>query len=204
MAGTRVKTFLGQPLGRALPIQLTPDLLQELGDVLVKRLSKESRRYFAKRGWTGKDPAGGPPIWESFSANVRGKSTLEIDSSFYGLHELVTGDIPEREMTWLTQEAKNRHPEQFPLTEKEKRLGMKVAGKPSRGTRLPLVVPLSVGGGTVVFRVAPLTFADAWIHPGIAKFTFFEVSVKRWRKDLEPIVRKAIQRTLTAASKGRP
>ena len=144
--------------------------------------------YFGKRGWSGKDPKGGPPIWKSFSCRIVGKSSLVIDSSFYGMKELASGDIPQRKMTWLTQEAKDKRPSQFELTDAERNLGMKKTGRVSRGQRLPLVIPLETGDGKVELRRAPLTIGEAWVHPGIAKFTFFETALRKWKQECTRIV----------------
>jgi len=179
---------------------MTPQLLARVGKCMVDALSKEAKEYFAKRGWSGQDPKGGPPIWESFSYHIRGNSTLEITSSFYGMGELARGDIPERKMTWLTQEAKDRQPSKYKLTEQEKRLGMKKTGRISKGTRLPLVVPLEVDGGAIEFRRAPLKIGDAWVHPGIAKFTFFETAVRKWRVQCAQLL---VEEFVKAATKGR-
>lgn len=187
----RIRAILGGPLAKMTELPVTPQLLSKVGQCMVEVLAKESKKYFAKRGWSGKDPMGGPPIWDSYSFRLRGKSTLEITSSFYGMGELATGDIPERKMTWLTQEAKDRRPGDYKLTERERRLGMKKTGK-----RLPLVVPIETGGGTVELRTAPLKIGDAWVHPGIAKFTFFETAVRKWRIRCGKLIADAFVRAM--------
>ena len=154
-------------------------MLTKIGKWLVKIFVEEARKDFGKRGWSHKDPMGGPPIERSFKFRIRGASTLEITSSFYGMEELATGDIPERRMVWLTQEAKEKSPSRFELTDAERKLRMKKTGRISKGGRLPLVVPLQDKNGTVIFRMAPLTFTDAWVHPGIAKFTFMQRAIRR-------------------------
>ena len=209
----------GGPFAKLIPAANSPQLLAKLGNAIVQALSRESKLYFAKRRWSGLDPMGGPPIWESFTFRIRGKSTVEVSSSFYGMAELASGDIPERKMTWLTQEAKNRHPENYELTDTEKKRGVKktwklspkalgkdelpaaptppippslkpdsgMLGKPKKkrikGNRMPLVVPVRESGGNIVLRMAPLKTSDAWIHPGIAKFTFFEVAIRKARQE---------------------
>lgn len=177
----RMRAILGGPLARMTELPLSQKLLARVGQCMIDALAQESKEYFTKRGWSGKDPMGGPPIWESFSFRIRGKSTLEITSSFYGMNELASGDIPDRKMTWLTQEAKDRQPTKFKLTEGEKKLGMKQTGRVSQGKRLPLIIPIENEGGQVELRRAPLQIGDAWVHPGIAKFTFFETAVRKWR-----------------------
>jgi len=167
-----------------------------MGQCLVDALSKESREYFGKRGWSGQDPGGGPPIWDSFFYQIRGKSTLEISSSFYGMNELARGDVPARDMVWLTQEAKEKNPARYALTKREKSLGMRKTGKMSKRERLPLVIPLEVNG-QVEFRKAPLTIGDAWVHPGIAKFTFFEAAVRKGRQQMAQIIMAEVVRVIS-------
>ena len=171
----------GKPWSKLSGIELSNESLVFLRDFLVQTLADEARKDFAKRGWSGDDPTKGPPIWDSFSYNISGKS-LEILSSFYGMAEMASGDIPERKMVWLSQEAKDLHPRDYKLSKTEKRFRMKASGKVSQGKRMPLVVPLKQKSGTVVFRMAPLKMADAWVHPGIARFTFIQRAIKKGRK----------------------
>jgi len=162
-------------------------MMNALGKCMVDTLSRESKKYFSKRGWNGHDPMGGPDIWDSFSFKIMGKD-IEIRSSFYGMKELAHGNIPSRRMTWLTQSRKTMKPADFPLTPREKKLGMNRASR----KRMPLIVPIQVGGN-VEFRTAPLKVADAWIHPGIAKFTFFETAIRNGRKACVNLVKGMIQ-----------
>ena len=137
---------------------------------------------------------------KSFSFSVKGQN-LEFYSSFYGMKELAKGDIPSRKMTWLTQEAKDKKPGNYELTKRERKLGMKKYGTPGEGTRLPLIIPLENAGGTIIFRVAPLKFADAWVHPGIAKFTFFRRAIEKGRKASAQIIAEEVVKML---AKGDP
>jgi hypothetical protein len=160
------KLYGGARLKR-MQVDLTPEHMRALGETMVRLLSQESKKDFAKRGWSGEAYDGSPAIWESFSYEVKGR-TLVISSTYPHLNMLVEG-VPEHDMPWLTQEAKKKNPLRYPLTEGERRRGMR-----QTGTRMPLVVPLRTAGGTVVFRAAPLKLQDAWVHPGIARFTFVE------------------------------
>jgi hypothetical protein len=196
----KIRNVLGGPLAKLMGIPITRELLGAMGQSLVQILAAESKTYFAKRGWDGHDPMGGEPIWRSFTWKIRGKSTLEISSTFYGMSELANGDIPSRRMTWLTQQAKDQHPENYELSPKEKRLKMKKAGRVLKGERLPLIVPIQTQGGSVEFRTAPLTIGDAWIHPGIARFTFYDTAVRKWRQQCADIVAKAVAEAISEAS----
>lgn len=169
-------------MSRRNQIPIDPDVLREVGEILVKQLGIEAKKDFAKRGWSGQAKDGSAPVWDSFSFRTKGDYTIEILSSFPDLAKLTGEDLPEHRMEWLTQEAKDRHPARYPLTETEKKLGMKRTGKVSKGDRMPLVVPLKAEGGQVIFRLAPLTFADAWVHPGIARFGFIPRAIRKGKK----------------------
>jgi len=181
----RVRGTLGGVVAKKLEIPVTPDLLRRLGECLVDTFSKEAEKDFAKRGWSGRAQDGTADIGESFSYRIRGGRTVEVVSTFPYLAEMVTQDSPPHKMTWLTQEAKKKHSSEFPLTPREMKLGMKTSGK-----RLPLVVPLKTESGTIIFRMAPLTFADAWVHPGIARFTFVQRAAKKGREGCIAIIKQ--------------
>jgi len=181
----RIRGVYGKPWADKFEIKVTPATLKKIGAAIVKRLSEEAKKDFAKRGWTGKDPMGGPDIGDSFSFRV-GASSVEITSTFYGMRELTTGDIPARRMVWLTQSKQNR---------------LKVAkgpgGKPVyRQGKMPLVIPIKEKSGEVVFRTAPLTVGDAWIHPGIAKYTFVQRAIKMAHEDTKRILAGVIRDAL--------
>lgn len=175
---------------------MTPDLLHRLGKCMVDSFIKESKKDFAKRGWSGEAPDGSPPIWESFSYKIRGERTIEVLSTFPYLEQMVQEDTAPYKMTWLTQEEKEKNPAKFPLTPMERRLKMKQGGRVSKGDRLPLVVPLKGEGGTIIFRTAPLTFQDAWVHPGIARFTFVQRAARQGRERCIEIIKKEVLSTV--------
>jgi len=168
-------------------MKVTDRMLRRVGETIVKILEQESKKDFAKRGWSGKDPMGGPDIWDSFSFRVR-NSSVEIISSFYGMKELAMGNIPERRMTWLTQQGQKRLRGTSPTTG--------VRRPVYRKGKKPLVVPIEAKTGEVIFRVAPLKIGDAWVHPGIAKFTFFERSLRMAREACKVVLAEEIRREL--------
>ena len=178
----KIRGTYGKPWSQMGKFDLTPETLKAIGECMVNSFKKEALKDFAKRGWSVRDPMGGPDIGDSFSYRVKGKSTVEILSSFYGIAELTRGDIPSRRMTWLTQEAKDKTPHKYKRTPGEQRRQMSMSGRVSKGTRLPLVVPIKSSSGEVIFRTAPLKIKDAWIHPGIAKFNFARRAVEKGRK----------------------
>jgi len=180
-----LRTVYGKPWANNLGIKVTPTMLNKIGQAIVRRLSEESKKDFAKRGWTGKDPMKGPDIWDSFSFKIQ-KSSVVISSTFYGMRELTTGDIPSRRMVWLTQKAQGRL--------------VKASGKPryrKRGNKRPLVIPIKEKSGEIVFRTAPMTIGDAWIHPGIAKFTFVQRAINKAREDSRAIIIEEVKKILT-------
>jgi len=222
VAEVRVRGVYGKPWSEMANIEVSNEVLGKLAECLIKTIAKEAKKDFAKRGWTGDAPhskvsyPGGPPtkkgpkLWDSFSYNIRGKSTLEIESTFWGLKELMEG-VPSRKMTWLTQEHKKRFDGNFHLTPAEKSLGMRrrkrsrgaraKGGSIELGRRLPLVVPLTTKAGTVILRMAPLKTQDAWVHPGIAKFTFMERAIRKGRVLCAKIL---VEEAVTQLSQGDP
>jgi len=186
----KVRGSYGGPWAKKLDLPVTPEMLREIGKCLVEHFAREALKDFAKRGWSVRDPKGGPDIGDSFSYQIRGMSTVEITSTFYGMDVLGSQDVPERRMTWLTQEGKDAAPQNYKRTNGERNARAK-SGTISRGGRLPLVVPIKTDNGKVIFRTAPLKLNEAWVHPGIAKFTFVQRAMDKGRKScLEIVVRR--------------
>jgi len=185
-----------KPWSKMAKLDLTKEQMSDLGTCMVEIFAREAKKDFVKRGWSMRDPMGGPPIGESFGFRLPSKNVLAITSSFYGIPELSKDGIPSRRMTWLTQEAKDKNPSRYKLTEGEKKRGMRRVGKVSKGERLSLIVPIQESSGNIVFRMAPLKLANAWVHPGIAKFTFVQRAMKKSReeckKQLMQMAKKAI------------
>lgn len=198
--GIKVRSVYGGSALEKAEVPISRQALEAMARCTIKVIIEEGKRDFAKRGWKLGDPEGGPDFHKSFSFEVEGQKTIVIKSSYYGMRELTTGDIPDRKMTWMTQEHKERHPEQFELTEGERKRGMRKSGKVSKGERLPLVVPLKQKDGNVVLRFAPLKMQDAWVHPGIAKFTFMNRAIRKARKECAGIVGEEIRKFLSGES----
>lgn len=180
-----IHTIRGKQWALIAGVELTTKTLQSMGRCMVATLKRESSKYMTRIGWSGEDPMGGPPLWDSFSFRLDGMD-VQIRSSFYGMKELAHGSIKPRRMIWLTQEYKDRNPTKFqrtPFDKKHQKSG------PDRG---PLIVPIKING-MVEFRMAPLKLSDAWVHPGIAKFTFFETAIRKGRKACIDIVKAKIK-----------
>lgn len=192
----RVRGILGGKMAKKIDVPVTPELLERIGKCMVDIFVKEAKKDFAKRGWSGEASDGSAPIWDSFSYKIRGQKTVEIVSTFPYIEEMTTKDTPRHRMTWLTQEAKETTPSKYPITPREGRLGMQRGGRISKGERLPLVVPLKSVGGTVIFRTAPLRTQDAWIHPGIARFTFVERAARAGKKRCIEIMKEEAVKAL--------
>ena len=195
----RVRAIYRGPLASKAAIELPQNVLKDLGKCIVKAVIDEAKKDFAKRGWSLNAPDGKHPLHKSFQVRVRGDSTIEILSSFPMLQRLVDGEAPHP-MTWMTQEAKDRNPTAYELSPREKELGMKKTGKVSKGGRLPLIVPLTDAGGTVVFRVAPLKIGDAWVHPGVAKFTFLQRGIEKGKKLCVERIKEELVRQLVGGT----
>jgi len=194
----RIRGVYGTPWSKlAKGIPITRKILNKLGECLVEAIASEAKKDFAKRGWSGKDPMDGPPIWDSFSFNIRGKSTVEVLSSFWGIDEMLEPEgIPSRRMSWLSQQKKDSSPAQYKLTKAEKKSRMKKGGRLSKGQRRPLVVPIKTKAGTVLFRTATFNFGNAWVHPGIARFNFVERGIKKGRQYCADILGEEVLRQL--------
>lgn len=179
--GLRVKGMYGGARLEHIQVEVTQEHLQQFGDCFIKLLAKEAKVDFAKRGWSGRAYDGTADIWDSFSYRIVGERTIEVISTFPRIEMLTAEGLPEHNMTWLTQEAKDKHPMNYHLTEGERERKMRRNGRISNGKRLPLVVPIQ-SGGTVIFRTAPLKLQDAWVHPGIARFTFIQRALRKANK----------------------
>lgn len=185
--GLRVKKSYGKPWSKVVGRPLEPSDLNQIGKVLVKTFQEEAKKEFNRRGWSlrapskadptgwGSDqgPQGGPPLQDSFSFRiVRGQ--VEILSTYYGLPDLLKG-IPSRPLRELTQEAAYQR-------------------DPAR-TR-PLVVPIQARNGTVLFRVAPERMGEAWVHPGVKRFTFGDKAVRKAQDEILRVMQAHLKRNL--------
>lgn len=193
----RTRALYGGPLAKLADAMASKELLEKMAQCIIDTIVVEAKKDFAKRGWKLDDPKGGPPLDESFSFTILGQRTIEIRSSYFGMTEMTKGDIPSRRMTWLTQQSKEKFPSKYPLTESEKQLGMKRAGRISKKERKLLVVPLQADDGTVIFRMAPLKMRDAWVHPGIAKFTFLERGIRKGRAACAKVIKQHLKEAMS-------
>lgn len=163
--------------------KLKKKMLQMLGRKLVKMVIYEGRKDLAR---AGKSPRGQPVkngggLGEEFFNSVKyrivGQSTIEVYSNWKWLEMLLQG-LPKHKMTTLVA---SRNPKLW---------------KTTKNGKVRKTLPLSDGKGGVVFRVAPLELEDAWIHPGIAKHTFWERGVRKWKREAPKEISKFIARNM--------
>lgn len=106
-----VRRIYGKPWSQmAGDMPVTREVLNRLGQALVEAVVKEARKDLAKQGNRpvprGNGPVGLPTsdsFFESFSHQIRGKSTIEIVSTWPWVDVHLEGRPPQR-MEWLTQE----------------------------------------------------------------------------------------------------
>lgn len=144
------------------PITLTRDVLERLGQTMVDAIVEEAKKDLAKQGRSARgEPEGLPEsktFFESFSYQIRGERTIEVTSSWPWIQQLVDGR-QEFKMWWLTNAQR-------------------------RGKAVPLVQR----DGTVLFRMAPLSLNDAWIHPGFARHTFLARGIRKGQNQMLQII----------------
>lgn len=177
---TRIRGVYGKPWSKRAGerIQLTREDLHLLGKTMVDCIVYEAKKDLAKQGKSPTprgEPAGLPTsdsFFESFGYRIKGRSTVEITSSWPWIEEHIEGK-ESFVMKWLTRQ-NNVHK-----------------------------VPIVQSDGTVIVRTAPLTTANAWIHPGFARHTFLERGVRAGKKKAAEIVAKrAIEDIFTKGSPG--
>jgi len=196
----RIRATYGKTWAKTGKIEIDESVLNLIGEILVETVRIEAKNEFVKRGWSMDDPMDGPPIGDSFRYEILGERTVVLKSSFYGLAELTSKEgIPERKMTWLTQQGAKRN-----VKTREQRLreanmpGLKTKFKSTSPSSSPLVVPITTDTGEVIFRMAPLRMSDAWIHPGIARFNFMERALKKARVKVESLMSEYCGNVLSA------
>lgn len=141
-------------------VKLDRKMLDRLGKALVDSVVLEAKKDFAKQGRKPGQPEGIPDSKDFFSSfSYRIVGEKTV--------ELVS-DWP-----WAEQIIEGRDP--YPMTWLTQQAG---AG------RVPLMQP----DGTVMFRMAPLSTKDAWIHPGFARHTFLERGIRKGRDAMAKII----------------
>lgn len=175
----RLRGVYGKPLlKRDAPnvIQMPPEMLRKAAEIILDSVKKEIMKDMAKTaGLRGR----GKPVplpdsrkfVDSFSYKIQNRQ-IEIMS-----------DWPTAEQH-IAKPGKSGPSKPYP---------MKWLVQPKVKT-----VPLVTQEGTVILRSAPLTTADAWIHPGFLRYTFIERGVKKGRvRVMEELAEEIVQLALT-------
>lgn len=150
-------------------------LLQKLGRELVKSIKFEGRKDMAMaNNLRGKAVPNGGGLGNSFFNTVKykiiGNSTIEIVSDWEWL-ELVLNGMPKTKMVKLVAQ---RNPNLWRRT--------------STGKLVRKAIPIKGKNGTINFRLPPLTIDKVWIHPGVARHTFWQKGIDKWRAKAPKIV----------------
>lgn len=152
----RIRGVYGGTLSRRVSIELDKDMLETIGEEMVKHIQKEARKDYKNLGRTPRgEPMGLPntdDFFESFQWKVLGDRTVIVTSTWPWIERHVEGRDPYP-MPWLTREK-----------------GMEY-------------VPLRQPDGSVVVVRAPATREEAWIHPGVEKLNFLERGVRKGRRE---------------------
>jgi hypothetical protein len=172
---TPIHKSYGKPWSKLLgDAVVSPEMLTEIGKILVKFIVKEAKADLVKQGndrTPRHEPEGIPKsenFFKSFSYRVSGTSSVEITSTWPWVNQIIEGRDAYR-MVWLTR---------------EKGVG---------------IVPLRPSKGTVILKMAPGR-KHAWIHPGFARHNFISRGMKKAKKSIDEAVR---QRMIKAIKRGK-
>ena len=170
MAGRHVGGVYGKPWSRMVgrPIKLTPAVMARLGQVLVDAVVVEAKKDFAKQGKSPKGPEGLP----------------DSQTFFESFHYRVVGQSTIEvysDWPYIQQVIEGRDP--YPMTWLTRASGV-------------TVVPILKDGGEVLFRAAPLSKGEAWVHPGFARHTFVQRGLQKGRVKMAQIATEEAVRTL--------
>lgn len=163
----RLRGVYGKPWSKmAGEIPLTPAMLDRIGEIIVESVVEEARKDFAKQG-RSPTPRGQPEgipsqgsFFESFSHQLRGKSTIEIVSSWPWVEQIIEGR-PPYPMKWLTRAA-GVH--KVPMVQPD-------------GTVLVRTTPLRLGDAWIHPGFARHTFLERGVRKGREKAVDLVVDV---------------------------
>lgn len=147
------------PWSEITTIEITTDMLKQFGQMMVDAIVKEAKIDFAKQRKSGKGLQGLPDSPNFFKSFSYQIKGGRVDIvSDWPWIEDLTEGKDSFKMIWLTQK---------------------------RGINK---VPLIQKDGRVIIRSAPISTANAWIHPGIAKHTFIKRGVKKAKAEFAPVL----------------
>jgi len=169
----RVRGVYGKPWSQLVgddTIEIDAKVLDYVGKVLVRSIVAECRSDISRQA---NAPRRGQPYeipdTEDFLRSFSHRVVGKSTVEVISTHPLISQVIEGRKpypMPWLTR---------------------------ARGVD---IVPIARGNGTVVFRMAPLTTAEAWIHPGFARHSFVERGIRKGREIAAKYVAKAALQSL--------
>jgi len=167
-----VRKAYGKPWTQILKeVEVSRELLEGVGKLLVKHVVKEARADLARQG-NKRTPIGMPEgipasekFFDSFSWKLSGPRTVDVVSTWPWIRQILDGRRAFR-MKWLTR----------------------AAGRDR--------VPLRQEDGTVVIRMAPDRPENAWIHPGFDKHNFVDRAFRKAKKDVDQHVYDTVFKAL--------
>jgi hypothetical protein len=147
----------GKPLAKRVSKEITGADLERFGELMVKHVVEAARKAAGK----SKSIPRSEKFFSSFSYKIKGSSTVQIVSTWPWVDTLLKG-------AGDGADARSGRPFRMDWLTKEKGVN---------------AVPMFDDAGRVIIRSAPLTTADAWIHPGIARHTFIRTGVEKAKEE---------------------
>ena len=168
-----VRRAYGGAWSKMAKVELSPALLKRLGEVLVASVVGEAKKDFAKQGMkpTGRGKPEGIPDSDNFFKSFSYKIVGQKTVELVSTWPWVEQIIEGRDpypMDWLTRDSGRYR------------------------------VPILQSDGKVLYRMAPLSRGDAWIHPGFARHTFLARGIRKGRKEMARMVAKEAMAQLMA------
>jgi hypothetical protein len=156
MTKTKVKVRLRGVYTKPLKVTLDRPSLMKAGQIILQSVRREIRKDASKaRMMSGRGKPVTIPDTEAFVKSF----TFQI-----------TGKVIEIVSSWPTAEAHTK-----PGNDNPRKMTWLVQPKVKH-------VPIITGSGKVIVRTAPMTTANAWIHPGFTKYNFIERGVRKGRQ----------------------
>lgn len=157
--------------------------LDVLGKTMVKHIVLEAKKDFMKKQGGRRTPRGvaeGIPGPSGFPTH-----TAHMDPAFFDSfgYKILGNSTVQITSTWpfISQITEGRKP--FKMTWLTQANGVKT-------------VPIVTRSGEVIFRTAPFTAAEAWVHPGFARHSFIERGIRKGRLEAAKLIAKLVAKTL--------
>ena len=188
----------GRPLlkkfsGDGAPVDLSPEVLEEIGNAILDSVKHEARIEIAKHmNKPTREGGGGTPAYirdmkallAMLKVRVGGKSSIEVYLA-EGKRKKRVGDrlhtVYPYHHKFISRDPKDQEP--FVMDTLKSKVGK--------------TVPIMELDGEVVFRVV-LPNA-AWVHPGFMKYTFLERGIAKGKAKAADIIREKVIVPLVAS-----